>query len=409
MDAAVDSSDAAAADARADHPDGAGGVSLEAYCAQATDLWCRWLDRCAEGCDAHAATGERAWCQAATSAVAAERLGFDPIRAAQCLDRLSAATMDCANDGPLAGCSPFVGQVPRGGRCYPSHLFDEDECVAGAVCAGAADYAGFCPGRCTVGGRLGDLCDAIPCAEGFRCVDAICLPLGELGDECAMEPCRPELRCQPLGGVMRCVAVREVGEVCGPEPSRRCVTGAACVEGRCVDSAPLGAACWDSAQCGPSDWCDPLAGVCAPRPELGEPCGGPCQDGECVADASSPTGRRCLQPAEEGQRCDPAPCRTGLRCREGRCAPPSTDTCAAPTDCAEGLWCDGSTCREPSTEGGPCGLCVPGLYCRAGLCAPVLPSGSPCSSDASCGPGADCADLDGAGPRCRAHAICNGP
>ncbi len=389
--------------------DSGSGIALEDYCRRAPDAWCRWLDRCGDGCETALVRADARWCEAAMAAVADGRLGYDATRGERCLDALEAAIADCTDNGPLAGCSPFEGRVPLGEPCYPGHLFGEDECADGAVCAGAADYAGFCPGVCVEGRTVGDLCDDVPCADGYRCFDEICLPLGDVGEDCSVQPCRSELRCQPLSGALRCVVVRPVGETCSPDPTQRCVTGAACVAGRCVDSAPTGTACWDSAQCAATDWCDPSRGICAPRSGEGEPCRGACLVGACVDDGSSPTGRRCHRARTAGQACDPAPCTEGLRCREGTCQPPSTDACATTDECADGLWCDGVACRAPSPEGGPCGLCGPGLFCDGDRCAVQLPNGAPCTANETCGAGADCVDLDGMGPRCRAHQICSGP
>jgi hypothetical protein len=139
-----------------------------------------------------------------------------------------------------------------------------------------------------------------------------------------------------------------------------------------------GASCTDDSVCVATEYCD--GSECAPKPELGEPCG---------------AGVTCAEGL--GCRMEPAP-------DEGTCQPlPALDEpCALGVDgpflCADGLACSAQVCGLPPGEGEPCAvgevLCEAGLGCHydgaESLCKPRVGDGEACGLDDSCAAGLFC-------------------
>jgi hypothetical protein len=180
---------------------------------------------------------------------------------------------------------------------------------------------------------------------------------------------------------------------------------AACVTG---GEFGAGAACGAGAQC-QTRFCGEVGtngcGRCGPRPALGAPCQGFCDDGLLCTGQGT-----CARPGAAGAACNPAqPCKQSLACLGGTCqarlglgAP-----CTAIDDCnlVAGIVCNTNQGVCVSfTTGNQCGVrqdgsvvaCSGGGFCNNAnnSCIPPAADGAACNQDA--------------GPRCLPPAVCNG-
>jgi hypothetical protein len=178
---------------------------------------------------------------------------------------------------------------------------------------------------------------ALPCPEGFVCVDdpndlcnpalggadcsGICVPIDY--NPCAAILCIEGTTCCPnCGGVCVPAGTPCSEAVCGGELCNEaiCGPGEYCCNESCSRCVPLGSGCTRE--------------LCPPRPPVGEPCGGiVCGPGEYCCNPSceicAPIGGGCIEifcdPTPAGVPCGPTTCQPGeVCCNEscGICTPP---------------------------------------------------------------------------------------
>ncbi|HEY0881202.1 MAG TPA: hypothetical protein VGD87_06720, partial [Archangium sp.] len=261
---------------------------------------------------------------------------------------------DCANPqclGPLplgASCSGGVDGLTR--DCVEETRCDSADGGAEYTCLGALARGAPCG---TLACNDADYCDfnastpvctaRLPreaaCTTAFSCVDSVC---------------RSDRRCGALAAGARCVSGADCGN--GIESTNVCV-GLQVADGGLLD-----------------------AGVCGPRPRLGEACG--------LAWAAS---------------FNPCSLRQGEQCLDGRCT--RLDAYSRP----EGAEC---VLRPWGTVAAPFygfGVCAPGLACRpsptahapyTGRCQQPLPQGSACRDEHECAPGLGCLSVADGGRQC---------
>lgn len=268
-------------------------------------------------------------------------------------------------------CCGFAPCVPDGAgvlRCSPASACKPNA----ATCSGTSDTS---------------------CCEGLSCVN------GGGGFRCTPPP--PTGACTPAGGT------------CGGDGPDCCA--GACVEGSCVECAPLGNACSADAQCC-SGTCD--AGFCRT----------PCVDlvgGSCTVDADCCSALRCdVPPGETGGTCQArtttpscAPtrgacsastpcCDSAETCVGGSCVPPVLQCSPADHACrVDGDCCDGLGCYDATVDlNGELHLsaCVDGVGCACAVPA-CLEANQPCAPGHECCGGycantSDEAICDGSGP-----------
>jgi hypothetical protein len=227
---------------------------------------------------------------------------------------------------------------------------------------------------------------AIPCPDGFICVDdphddcdpaaggadcpGICVPIGE--NPCAAIRCRQGTKCCPkCGGICIRDDLRCSNDLCVSQSCNHAVCGPGefCCNESCSICAPLGGSCTDQ-------FCEP-----EPRGMCGGIAGIPCPDGfVCVDDP----GDDC-DPAAGGADCSGIcvpigenPCATIL-CLEGTiCCPQCGGICIPPDVlCSEDL-CVSERCNQA--------VCGPGEYCCNESCSICAPLGGGCT-DQVCEPG----------------------
>lgn len=345
------------------------GLSLGQFCERLADAHCRWQIDCDAGtqewCDL--IKGEYARrCEAVGGSVAAGRMVFDRLGAAECLDKL----VDGSCLGVAKACRVILGQVPAGETCYPdAHLFDfeigGDECAVGTCSPRFVDLPATCRGL------EGDECSNYPgaptCGPGTFCKygSATCAPLLPAGEPCTLGTCGDGLRC--VGDPPVCARTLAEGAEC--EDNTQCARSSVCAAGRCQRKSSRGEACLADENCPPGDQCVQLDGD-RPQPGTclagitGDPCflnsygasydcrrwyscvatgigTATCQhvDGlACQADYTcypfwckhtSPSGGICIQPGNEGDACedlrdswDEPPyhaCQDDLVCTNGLC------------------------------------------------------------------------------------------
>ncbi|MGV3625750.1 MAG: hypothetical protein ACO1OB_33370 [Archangium sp.] len=182
-------------------------------------------------------------------------------------------------------------------------------------------------------------------AQGRLCAYVIVGPSNE-GERCGS--CAAGLECR-LEEVDRCGYCRKKVV----EPVTQPGLGEACMR------SPFEPGCEVSTWCA---WQPDGAPRCVTRPNVGEPCDGPCVlDAACIERVCRPRGRLHAP-------CVDIPCEEGLVCIDGRCEAPRNlgSACAGDLHCNSGLCRDGAcisrgegeACR-PTTPSG----CEPGLAC----------------------------------------------
>jgi hypothetical protein len=178
---------------------------------------------------------------------------------------------------------------------------------------------------------------------------------------------RSALRCPGT-----CRRLRDANESCDTLNGVRCAVGLSCVSGTCGLPLTDDAGCSESAECESGLFCDPFLSPprCAPWRDTG-----PCREGDndcaprfaCTADAG------CAAAKQDGEGCT-----VGAR------------------ECNLLLSCVGGACQTWGRLGEPCGALAPGEEaqclegdCISGTCT-QLDAGAACTTNASCGRGAEC-------------------
>lgn len=254
----------------------------------------------------------------------------------------------CSADVPDGVCPD--GERCRGGQCLDDAMFCAAENPSG-LCAN--DDESCLEGECV---PTADLCSAANltgrCPTDLSCHEGVCA---------TDEPCAPS---EPLG---------------------YCNSGAACLDGACVDQALLCSATNTGGLCRSGTAC--LDGTCVDAALLCSPSrtDGACPSGEqCV-------GGECRQPDELCSTTNPdGVCTAGLSCIDGECVDASQACgCTATQTCVDGV------CREPEqlcSVDNPSGICAGGDSCVAGTCVDLGAACSPQNQTGVCPPGELCHD-----------------
>lgn len=396
------------------------GAFLDAY----DRLRCELAVRCARPdgfaqpteADCHPAI-ETPWARGAREAVAAGRIVFDDLAAAECLASLETQLADCTWD-PLEGdellaCDrAFRGNVRDGETCVRDF---PPECMEGRWCARDDRTQ---PGVCEPYRVPGDPC-ATYLACGFPdgwCFDDVCISVGAVGVSCASDlECQRELICldgsctEPYEGApctgyacgrdlqcvdSMCVAGLPEGSACGASMPVGCAAGTACWGDprRCTSTAghaeghvcyaiegSIGDSCRDALVCRVE-----LThlfygqGTCV----VGQPVGLPCDETRVCAKGARCVGGRCTRVVTPREPCGPdAACPLGFRCERGACEPlpAPAQRCTPEVGCLQGLCVGGVCCLAP--EHTPCTDASAPLGACESACVP---------SDGACGYPAEC-------------------
>ncbi|HWA74803.1 MAG TPA: kelch repeat-containing protein [Polyangiaceae bacterium] len=269
-------------------------------------------------------------------------------------------------------CDPDVAQ------CLSGHCFDN-------VCCKTS-----CDGQCEVCGA-GGTCQKVTgeprngreaCADGYLCRNGACATTCN-----TISDCQAGYYCDGT----HCQAKKDGGSKCGTLDE--CKDAAACVDGRCCDSACTGQ-CENCNQEGHEGLCWPVIGAPVGRTacggvgagtECGAVCDGqntdtctlpaahsPCGEAECAARVATPRGECAAGRCEQNSiKCEPYQC-GGSICR---------GECRSSTDCAPGYACQATECIPIPGRGDPCphGECTAGLVCSEDFCC-----GEVCEAGSSC-------------------------
>lgn len=269
--------------------------------------------------------------------------------------------------------------------------------------------------------------DTLPCDEGLRCQERVCVVDGGGGSsssgggssssgssggvDAGPPECGVRLDCALNGSVdgRNCVDGRCVYIPCteNAECGRR-----ACVDGFCADADR----CSDDTQCAPSGLiCE--GGICVAGCGSDAECNAgalpvnTCSEGRCrqrcLGDITCTlTGGICVNNV-----CVPPECTTDmdcgepglLRCDTSRCV--ETTPCSTAADCPDNNACTSGHCEPlpPCLRDPDCG---PGNVCEAGYCRPA----PPCSAGGSCAAGTECVGGQCVpAPECRGNGECAAP
>ncbi|HOT11246.1 MAG TPA: hypothetical protein PLJ27_02085 [Polyangiaceae bacterium] len=251
--------------------------------------------------------------------------------------------------------------------------------------------------------QLGAHC-ALPAADYFVDDCPIFVPRDGFGPRagidasCEQAVCEQGLRC---GSEYRCVTPGQHNDACAT--SADCDPLLICVSGRCTDADTLvaGNDCMSPDACEPGLSCLASAKSVCRETAIGEPCmgDGTCSGESVCATSSDGSQSECTLAAGEAQEClDGVHCATGLACAGGICAPKPQQgqPCAlgllGPHVCADGLSCVEGACETAPGEGQACGYgevqCATGLGCAFegadSLCRPKRGEGSACENDDMC-------------------------
>lgn len=231
---------------------------------------------------------------------------FQPARLQACLAALSAAGGGFSDIEPAyrgACLAPFEGSLAANERCE-----SDAECASGA-CALTCDGT-CCESRCGErDAELGAACEASQdCVAGAFCEQGACASLRREGEPCltgGAATCEDPLWC--IAGV--CTTPPRVGEACNRSAFYASCDelGAVCDDQtlKCIRVAPVGEPCsGEGPGCVGSATC--REGVCAPLPELHEPC----EDQRCLGDLVCDAAARCALPAVPAEPVTPG----GLAC-----------------------------------------------------------------------------------------------
>jgi hypothetical protein len=318
----------------------------------------------------------------------------------------------------------------------PAFCTSDTNCTPSAYCMN-----GTCTGKATNGTPCGT---ALECASGF-CVSGVCCNNGCTGS------CN---RCDLPNFVGSCHAAQAgypgANPSCAPfvcdgisgtcpmfcQADTDCISGFACVAGKCQAKQPNGQACTGGNQCtstfcangvccnaacaGGCSRCDLMntAGVCTPLAagSMGAQCGAYACDGvttacptSCSSDAGCVSGNFC----DMLGHCTPklatgSGCGAGNQCQNGFCSDAvcCNAACAGACDrcdltnsrgtctvsplgdpgspaCSGNYVCDGTnaTCPTNCTTDSNCAA---SFFCQNGACAPRLPNGQTCTTNGEC-------------------------
>lgn len=348
--------DATVAPADAGGSDAGVGLPAAQFCPTYVAAQCDWYLRCGK-LDAAQLADCRAslsWTcnQAQVSALAAGKVGYDPISAAACTSGIAARA--CSQPFPaIAACdATFPPATPIGGTCTRQWS---------TVCVDSYCKSNACPGTCTAFTAVGEVCS------------------GTEGDECG-----PNATCA-YTSPRRCVAIIEAGGTCAPnDPCRSGTCDATQLKCLTFGSQPQGAACALDEVCATGLYCK--SGQCQPSEGAGGPCrvwgGRDCAAGlTCRVPGDAGFNGQCAPSSDEGGPCYglPADCRSGL-------------LCSSPSLLAPG------TCLAAESEGVACNLtaqnCKVALLCNptTQLCTRLPWVGTACVRDPLNYQSSDCAD-----------------
>lgn len=214
-----------------------------------------------------------------------------------CLPRLSSGTPCSSTD--QCGLALYCDDT---GTCADLPAVAED-CVNGVLC-GPGLGCTTDNGTCIVAPGEGEACafsqmGPSVCADGLGCNGTTnqCAALPGEGDSCTVDNrCAGELGCDftPNGSI--CVERKPAGGVC--QNDLVCADGLHCdfAVGACAANYPLGQACSNGNECGPTAQCLPGNGanfVCSSAPEAGDPCLFECPDPAQYCGAQ-PANATCL-------------------------------------------------------------------------------------------------------------------
>ncbi|MCC6621668.1 MAG: hypothetical protein IT385_10465 [Deltaproteobacteria bacterium] len=384
------------------------------------ECWGQALCPALFGCvaDPSCATGSGTCCQRLGDEMSACRP--DQPDAPRCDEGLGCVADVCV---PVAG-KCVVGDCAAGTRCVRGSLTDTEQwlCVrdaeVGELCEAASPTStlpferGCAAGTCVVGGAEANavLACALEPADLFDATEdwGCCVSPQADGGPCAAldEACQPELRCVagegvcPPGIVHCCRAPGAIGQSC---VGGLCVDGAACINGRCLES--FGECSLAAPTCPNPALQICRQGACVTWGAQGEPCGpAPDYTDRCDSDALVCIGQVCETWGEEGELCDGSrACDDGLACVMRTpgvpCRTELTECCVAAggpgEPCLSGERCEELelVCVEhPHTFGWLRWTCVVGQVV-----------GAPCDNESPCNGYGYCAanvDLCGPGATC---------
>ena len=338
---------------------------------------------------------------------------------------------DTEEPGEVDSGSPTGCTIPTGLECSPA---DNCGCDADEVCgleANAGDISVACqpPGE----KELGETCNLNECAEGFLCVDHVCMQTCRFNPDCEADEaeCTEVLRPngKPLNGVRYCLANCDLVSPRDPEgglaacaDTQTCAAtaqGAVCTS--TVGSGAAGETCDEPSDCAAGLTCD--AGQCKRWCRVDEStcdAGSTCEPwamGNTATEGLGVCSTGCEATIPEGDECLTNPncgCSAGQTCRVmgdgSRACSPSGDgeaqaACDNNSNCGDGLACMAGLCRPYCDPEAPeCSdesLCIEvqydgelvGVGACLGLCDPVHPD----TDDevfTPCGEGAECAAGD---------------
>ena len=257
-------------------------------------------------------------------------------------------------------------------------------------------------------GGNGGRCDANnPCETGI-CTDGWCVT----------GPCDKDGKCEEGVCVAQPFFAPPGNCVDGGKPGEECVNGecesGVCQDGFCVDGGGPGEKCVDGKcaaglVCNGDDYCvDPTdnggkcdttndcdKGVCINGWCVTTPCDedGECDDGVCVALPWFALPGMCVDGGEPGEKCVNGECQSGM-CLNGYCVEDGGpgEECVN-GQCAAGLTCNSDNrCVDGGGPGEKCvlGVCDPGLVCLDDYCVDPTDNGGKCNTNSDCDAGAIC-------------------
>lgn len=321
----------------------------------------------------------------------------------------------------------FVGSECQSGVCFngfcASRCFSSWDCPSGYICD-----SGTC--------RTGNCGPQNPCAPGYVCQNNQCVYIRlPDGSSCSSDnDCQSSI-CFNGGCAKRCL----VNTDC--QPGYNCNYGT----GRCEwNRKPIGSVCSLNSEC-ISNWCDPIALVCAqactssscPVGYSCNPSTGACvlqlipDYGRCVFDSECQSGIcnvgycgscRSVGCQVQGYVCDSASgrCTLGLlpiggtcqfasQCQSGFCNFGLCSSACTPNSCGSGFYCSNGACYAGCTRDSECGF---NSYCLNFKCYVIssLPNGALCAFDNQCQSswccGGQCRSRVPIGGRCQSDFEC---
>ena len=287
-DAATDDTDPLA-DIIADAPSDT--VAPGDYCETTVDFFCDYYLRCGRMAVTDLDECRQAFLQTCNeifepryaSYVDRGLLALSRAGIEQCREHLADVACEVQLFDLDLGCSQmWQGQAARGEICAPG--IGSFVCAEGTVCTLGLDLCGECIQAAPVGGVCAE---AVRCVNGAQCVDGTCVQRALPGESCADRPCVTGAGC--VDGTCEGPTIVAAGDAC--DAQRRCPYKSDCIGGVCVESALLGESCADRG-CA-SGFCD--GGVCVAFGAPGEACdsGQQCLSGQCQG-SCGPVERACF-------------------------------------------------------------------------------------------------------------------